>query len=121
MVRIVISSQTLIVLLLFLFSSTTIAQSKTYKQSARTCTGDNICLTSFEWCSGSGDCDYPDNTLPLRPIDQSGNGLAGLDPDGSYDLSWKNSRSGVDVLVEWVLGEANATSSDDEIVVWWTS
>jgi predicted TIM-barrel fold metal-dependent hydrolase len=57
--------------------------------------------------------------LALRPAGADGDGLGGLDAGVQYQVSWKPGDKGGEVLLEWVLGDGNATGTG--VVLWSTS
>jgi hypothetical protein len=68
---------------------------------------DSICLTSFRWCSrnsqsGKG-CYFPDGVDPFFPADSVA--YAMLYHGNKYDITWKQAKPGVPVLIEWLFSE----------------
>ncbi|KAL8369844.1 hypothetical protein RB595_000271 [Gaeumannomyces hyphopodioides] len=88
---------------------------------------NSICLTSFRWCSrdtqSNKGCSYPDGIDAFFPGSDTVP-YAMLYHGSKYDITWKQAKPDVPVLIEWLFSSTLVQADDDgwgELEVKWST
>lgn len=101
-----------------------------YDPSQRSCTGKNLCLTSFIWCAvgdslnnGQTGCSFPAGAYPYTLNEKVNTNPVMLLTDNEYNISWKTgpqistTTTPYTVLVQWTF--TNVTSRNTTVIPLW--